>query len=471
MLDILNRYIHGYTAMPVILACYKRGIFQQLTRNGPLTLEQLSQYARASEGHLQIALRMFESMGWVNKSNLGVYDIVISSDSYQVLKDIPEKILTLYQIPAHQLLKKYRYRKKLQKWLEFVNNYKNDKNTVISDFLHGVVIVPLLIALKKQNSPKSLFKGLSKGLRGEIFELFIKKQWIENNIKTIVLTDAGRFMLDRSFNMAVAASHAPLLSQMTTLLFGDSRQVFKKDFYGHESHVDRTLNVIGSGFQHARYFDDVSDIIISIFNKMPYENQPKYIIDTGCGDGGLLKKVYEIIQTKTARGRVLNQFPLYMIGVDYNKKSLTETEKNLRNIPHFTLQGDIGNPDAIVKDLQLKGIVDYENSLHIRSFLDHDRPYIAPTNKMQVQERSRISYNGTYVDAKGKVIQSSEMVQSLVEHLSRWSSIISKHGLLLLEVHSLTTDMVSVYFNESESFHFDALQAFTKQYLVEATCS
>ena len=100
-----------------------------------------------------------------------------------------------------------------------------------------------------------------------------------------------------------------MLSRMTDVLFGDCFSVFNRDTLGHESHVDRTLNVVASGFQHEKYFADVEDIILSIFNQLPIEEQPKYVVDMGCGDGTLLKRVYETIRSKSARGKQLHQYP------------------------------------------------------------------------------------------------------------------------------------------------------------------
>lgn len=474
MLDIINRYIHGYVAIPVIHACYQQGLFDILQDQESLSLNQLSMQLTANEGHLQVALRMFESMKWVKKTEED-YALLLDTHRVHLLHKIPEKIIALYDIPLDLLLKKYQHRKSLLRCLNYLIYDLTEEMTFLHDFLRGAVIVPLLMALKKQsaqtiakNEPREIFKALPKALHNQILVLFTQLDWAVQHGDYIKLTEAGLFMLERAFNMAVAVSHAPLLAKMKTLLFDNSKTLFKKDTSGNESHIDRTLNVIGSGFQHARYFDNVEEIIVSIFNKQPYEFQPNYIIDTGCGDGTLLKKIYEVILHKTARGQVLNEFPLHCIGVDFNKKALVATAHTLRDIPHYVLEGDVGNPGKILEDLITLGIPDPENALHIRSFLDHDRPYLAPTQSASLAKRAVDCSRGVFVNPQGGLIPAKEVIQSLVEHLARWSAIISKHGLLLLEVHCLSPATVATYFNENESFHFDALQAFTLQYLVEA---
>lgn len=60
------------------------------------------------------------------------------------------------------------------------------------------------------------------------------------------------------------------------------------------------------------------------------------------------------------------------------------------------------------------------------------------------------------------------MVQSLVEHLERWSGVVTKHGMMILEVHCLEPKVVNKFLDSSNSLHFDALQAFSSQYLAEA---
>ncbi len=468
MLEVLNRYVHGYVAIPVILSCHKKKLFDLLHCFGPLTLIDISRQLNANMGHMQVALQLFESLRWVEKNKFGYYSILCSPESYESLTQIPEYILSLYQSPIDLLLNKHR--KILKKSLHAIMEYKNNAATFVLDFLPGVVVVPLLIALKKNYSQADtlFFNKIPSELRQLILAFFLEKKWAEQKGEQIILTNAGQFMLERAYNMATAASYAPMLANISTLLFGDPKKVFKKNSQGHESHIDRTLNVMASGFQHIRYFDDVMQAVVTIFNKTPFDKQPRYVIDTGCGDGTLLSKIYTLICNQSARGAVLNEYPLHMIGVDYNEKSLAATKLTLQAIPHYTLHGDVGNPQKIMADLKELGIVDPENCLHVRSFLDHDRPYLAPKNKKNIQDRLILNYQGAYVDDAGAVIPAAEMVQSLVEHLSRWSSIITHHGLLLLEVHNLLAETVYSYIDENESLHFDAYHAFSKQYLVEA---
>lgn len=51
----------------------------------------------------------------------------------------------------------------------------------------------------------------------------------------------------------------------------------------NEIHVDRVMNVWGSGGARDTYFKVVDEIIINLFN-LPINEQPKGILDMGCGN-------------------------------------------------------------------------------------------------------------------------------------------------------------------------------------------
>lgn len=470
MLDIINRYLHGYVAVPVILACKKKGLFELLEHQGELTLEQIVESLGANGGHLQVALRMMQSLNWLERNEAGQYSL---TDESEIHKKIPKEILDLYHLPIESYLMGEQQSGLLNVWIDRSRQRWNVDDPMIADFLDGILVIPILLALHKHNllvedKHKSLFSQLSAPVREELYELFTNKGWAHQQEGRFCLTDIGRFIAERALITGITASDTPMLSRMTDVLFGDCQAVFSRNASDRESHVDRTLNVVASGFQHKKYFADVEDIILSIFNRLPIEEQPKYVVDMGCGDGTLLKRVYETIRSKSARGKILDQYPLCAIGVDYNEASITATARTLADIPHLVLKGDIGDPKQMITSLKAHGIHDPENILHIRSFLDHDRPFIPPQNLDKVQVRSGLPYQGVYVAPSGDFIPPHIMVQSLVEHLDRWSRVVTKHGLIIMEVHCLEPFVVNRFLDKSENLHFDAYEAFSMQHLVEA---
>ena len=466
MLHILNRYAHGFVSIPVILACGQRGLFDVLAQQTAMQPEEIIAHLGANDGHFLAALRMLQSLHWLSRNNDGSYQLTDTTAQYE---QIPAEILNLYtwDMPAY-LLNQDSEGGKLSQWFERSQASWHLSDPVLADLLDGTFVIPLLITLKTHHLLNhTLFHRLSPTVREALTTLFVHKHWGRYEAEQLYLTDTGQFMLDRALITGVAASYRPMLSQITKVLFGDVKTVFQRDAKGQEQHLDRTLNVVASGFQHEKYFADSEAAILKIFNRLPVEQQPRYVADMGSGDGHLLARVYETIRLKSIRGKVLDQHPVHMIGVDYHSESLEATAKTLAKIPHQVLQGDISDPAQLLVDLQQHNI-DPEAVLHIRSFLDHDRPFLPLEHPEAAQARTKLPLEEVYVDSEGRSIPPHIMVQGLVEHLTRWAEAVNKHGIIILEVHSLDANTVSRCLDESENLHFDALQAFSSQHLVGA---
>ena len=71
MLELINRYAHGFVAIPVILACREQALFELLRE--PNTTRGLARRLGANEGHLQVALRLLHSLSWLECNQQGEY--------------------------------------------------------------------------------------------------------------------------------------------------------------------------------------------------------------------------------------------------------------------------------------------------------------------------------------------------------------------------------------------------------------
>ena len=124
----------------------------------------------------------------------------------------------------------------------------------------------------------------------------------ETNSKRLTFAESGRFFVERSAAFGVCLSYRPMFYQLAMAIYGNPKEVFTYDAEGHEEHVDRVLNVIGSGFMHKRYFDDMMGVFVQkIFDSEPVEQQPTIVADMGCGDGTLLKTIFKDTAPRTAR--------------------------------------------------------------------------------------------------------------------------------------------------------------------------
>jgi acyl transferase domain-containing protein/NADPH:quinone reductase-like Zn-dependent oxidoreductase/SAM-dependent methyltransferase/acyl carrier protein len=458
------RYAQGYVAIPVVVALRDGGLFDLLDRRGALTLARLASELGANHGHLAVATRLVEELGWIAQDADGQLSLTPSA---ALVGAIPHDIGALVGLPLEESLRGDRSPNGdrtagLQRWVELSARRWDTADARLAGWLDGVLVLPLLVGVSR-------LKLLPSDLPGEIAGLFVDRGWaVADGADAPAFTELGRHMVDRALVMGVAASYAPLLRNARELLFGSASRVLQARDEGHEIHVDRSLNVVASGFQHDRYFKDIDEILLEIFDRQPLDRQPRYIADMGSGDGTLLERCYRVVCERTARGRDLDARPLTLIAADLNEQALAEARARLRDVPCLFVHADISDPGAFVETLGAHGVHDPSAILHLRSFLDHDRTLAATIDGRRAAAR-RLSHDaGVFVDAAGNSVPPAHVVQDLVEHLQRWAAIAGPSGLVALEVHSLPARVVHEHIDRCENLYFDALQGFSGQLLVPA---
>jgi acyl transferase domain-containing protein/enoyl-CoA hydratase/carnithine racemase/acyl carrier protein/ribosomal protein S18 acetylase RimI-like enzyme len=140
----------------------------------------------------------------------------------------------------------------------------------------------------------------------------------------------------------------------------------------------------------------MEEIIQLLFNREPFGEQPKYIVELGQGDGTLLGKIYRVIKNETLRGSVLDRYPLKLIRVDVNEQVSAETSAVLEDIDHLVLKGDSSKPGQVTAALKKMGSHDREDVLYI-----------------------------------GKTISPVPVYEGLVEYFKGWFPALGKHGLVM----------------------------------------
>ena len=463
MLRILNKYSHGFVAIPVIIALKKAKFFGYMEDGETRSLEKISSELQLNSGYLRSCLSIIEVLGWITLEEDGFK----AHDKMCENKSVPDYLLDIYNFNADKLdlsLSNHALEEALSQ------NIKGwDCADPMNTMLEGASLIPLLLTIKGNDLLEDIvdFNSTKIPLVALIRELFLVKKWGNISADVFSVTRVGEFMINRSMVTGVTASYSPLLKNIFELLTGDIRNVFNKLGSG-ESHVNRTLNVLSSGFQHVKYFSAIENVILNIFDKIPIDEQPDFIADMGCGDGSFLKSIYDLIVTRTKRGKELADRPITLIGADYNEKALIETEMTLNGLPHITLFGDVGDPGRLMDELRLKGVNNPNSILHVRSFLDHNRIFMKPEDSVKSYKKASLPCKSVGIDEDGNLISTGDSLQSLVEHLGKWKKVLAGNGLVCLEVHAQSLWAKKEYFDITEGLHFDALHAFSKQYLVEA---
>ena len=338
--------------------------------------------------------------------------------------------------------------------------------------LDGMLIGPAMVALARggilahlENAAVDLSAiAANRASLTCILDLLASQGWIVREKNSLSLTPCGRYAAQIATSYGVTVSYLPLLDNVSTLLFGNAR-IPRLDENGVELLVNRGMNVWGSGGAHRTYFKKVDEIIVEIFNR-PLNLQPRGICDMGCGDASFLEHLYFVVQKHAARGQVLDKHPLILVGADFNKVARRVAKQTLRKagIPVcHVIPGDINRPAQLASDLEALDL-DIHDLLHVRSFLDHNRPYIPPANYSAGARAGRST--GAFAHL-GEEIPSDELEENLVRHLRRWAPYVGRFGLLVLELHTLPPDLTARNLDRTPAVAYDGTHGFSDQYLVE----
>ena len=98
------------------------------------------------------------------------------------------------------------------------------------------------------------------------------------------------------------------------------------------------------------------------------------------GNGAFLIHLYEVIEQRTLRGKLLEEYPLFLVGADFNEAALKVTRTNIvqANIWAKLIWGDIGRPDLLAENLEENYGIQLKDLLNVRTFLDHNRIWNNP---------------------------------------------------------------------------------------------
>jgi len=459
----LFRHLEGFPIVSVCESLRDEKITGELLSENQESLLQFSKEHLANEGYLNIALRLLCSQGWLKQT-------ILSDGSDRLYRISPIGKIALQNI--HLYDKAFQYMKIAKDFnrglstgftdeeLEILNEiealsrnhwelHTNNESLDYQMRMHfeGIVVGPLLVGMGMLDTFEDLKKfNVSQLLevhpQWEVaFQIFSNLGWFSCENQEYLITPVGEFFIKRASAYGVTVSYLPMFCWMDELLFGKADILWDKPIGSPEIHVDRTMNVWGSGGAHSTYFSKIDEIVIDIFNQ-PLANQPKGIADMGCGNGALLQHLYEVVKTKTERGKVLDEHPLLIVGSDFNEAALLASRKTLDKAgihAHF-LHGDIGHPEILAKDLNQKFGVDLGEMLNVRSFLDHNRVY--EETRTDAASRS-VTSTGAFA-FRGKRIPNNELEQNLYEHFARWKPYIKKFGLLVIELHTISDIVVKV---------------------------
>ncbi len=495
---LVFNHLAGIVLAPTVKALWERKVFDLF--HGPsrwVNFDEIVEHTHGSRGYLRIALRLLLSAGWMEErtsdggsrtsyalTREGKLATSVAPPLYgEVVSFIP-KALFLEDFlfgssdePVRSSLRELVARAQARWDLGLQGGSQEDPVTArvyeqIRNHLDGMLVGPAMVALARRGILGQLEHGTvdfrsiaaNHDSLSCIFDLLATQGWMVHDDHRVWLTACGQYAAQIAPSYGVTVSYLPTFKILSTLLFGNPR-IPRLDETGVELLVNRGMNVWGSGGAHKTYFKKVDEIIMEIYNQ-PLNQQPQGICDMGCGDGSFLEHLYSVVKNHTARGAALDQHPLILVGADFNKVARRVAKQTLRKagIPTFhVIAGDINRPAQLAGDLEELGL-DIHDLLHVRSFLDHNRPYIPLAIYTKASREGRSS--GAFAHF-GEEIPADELEENLVRHLRRWAPYVGRFGLLVLELHTLPPALTAANLEKTPAVAYDGTHGFSDQYLVE----
>jgi hypothetical protein len=486
----LFKHLDGLVTAPVAFCLYKSGVLTHILESKRIKLSDLSSKFKSNDGYLNVALRVLASQGFLNyEIELNSNDILITVNDKS---EIAFSLFPLYEDCLELLQLSNDLRPNLFEGVLFdrikvmvekcQNNYgisfSEDKLVCsiqhqilihIEGFLIGQIVVHLGMTgmfhkyfMEISFRPEEFHKSPKNF--AIILDFLVYLGWFTQQKGNYQFTERGLFFAKRASAYGVTVSYLPTFRKIEELIFGDPTVLRIISKGEEELHVDREMNVWGSGGAHDTYFKVVDDILLKIFN-LPIDQQPKGILDMGCGNGAFLEHVFTVIERQTLRGKMLNTHPLFLVGADYNQAALKVTRANLikADIWAKVIWGDIGRPDLLAQDLMENYSIDLKDLLNVRTFLDHNRIWETPS----AINEDRISRSTGAFAHKGIRISNNLVEDNLLEHFKKWSSYVHKFGLLIIELHTIAPNLTAANLGKTAATAYDATHGFSDQFIVE----
>jgi SAM-dependent methyltransferase len=484
------RHLDGLVTAPIAFCLYKKGVLAYVLNSKEVSLSELTAHFKANEGYLNVGLRVLASQGFldyhINPSTDKV-TIAINEKSeiafslFPLYKDVVE--LLQFSMDFHpRYFEETPFQRLKLIFEKYKNNYEisfssdsliNTLQNQILKHIEGFLVGPTLVRLGMSGMFHKYFMEIS--FRPEefhktpehfkiILDFLVYLGWFTQKNGNYQFTETGLFFAKRASAYGVTVSYLPTFSKMDELIFGNPSVLRIIGDGEDEIHVDREMNVWGSGGAHDIYFKVIDEIIIKLFN-LPIEEQPKGILDMGCGNGAFLEHIFDVIDRQTLRGTMLNTHPLFLVGADYNQAALKVTRANLikADIWAKVIWGDIGRPDLLAEDLLKNYNIDLKDLLNVRTFLDHNRIWKMPK---QIT-KGRISNSTGAFAHRGLRISNNLVEDNLLEHFKKWSPYVQKFGLLIIELHTISPHLAAINIGNTAATAYDASHGFSDQFIVE----
>lgn len=484
------RHLDGIVTAPTAYTLLEKGVLNHLLEHKVADVTELASSFKANEGYLNVALRILASQGWLDAEVDNVNDRVkysvnakssLAFEHCRLYKDVVTLLRFSGQFHRRKferapftvlesIFKKYRENFGIEFSSDSVTRSIQEQ---VLTHIEGIAIGPTIVSLGMGGMFHKYFMEASFKPEefhedaesfDKILDFFAFLGWFEKKAQTYRFTEKGLFFARRASAYGVTVSYIPTFRNLDELIFGNPEILTNAKPEMPELHVDREMNVWGSGGAHMGYFKKIDEIIIQLFNG-PLDEQPKGVVDMGCGSGAFLQHIFEVISQRTLRGEMLEDYPLLLVGADFNEVALRVTRSNLTKADIWAkvTWGDIGRPELLARDLSDNYGIAMEDLLNVRTFLDHNRPWQPPVQPLT----NRVSQSTGAYCSRGRRLNNNDVEASLLEHFRRWEPFVRRFGLLVIELHTISPRLASTNLGLTSATAYDATHGYSDQYILE----
>lgn len=480
------RHLDGVAVGSTVAALGRYGVLDRLVASPGISFGRLHREVGGNAGYLGVALRLLACQGWLQRQGPPGSDAMACSLTPDG-RHLPE-LAPFYQraadiLPAAQELLAARDDETLTAALaEIVRRSAPMRRAwdlpstglprllrlQACDHLDGHVMAPVLALLALRDGlgdPAAAADMPAAEIPRPILDLLAVSGWAQEDGGPTVLTRKGLAGLRLARQYWYPMSYLATLVRVPELLFGEARSVLAQD--GVETHVDRGLDIRFSGGVFEKTCrQPFLDLALPLFERTPLDTQPVAVVDTGCGNGALLRALYHEVRLRTLRGRHLDSHPLLMVGGDPSAVARAATAAQLAadDVPHWVMESDITDPEGIARGLSARG-VEPHRALHVSKSVIHNRRYRPPPPDDEAGPPARTS--GAFVAPDGSRIANADLERDLVEHFRSWTPLCREHGLLVIEAHTAPPEITARQLGSNVTTLLDATHGYSRQYLVE----
>lgn len=467
----LCRHLDGIAIGTTVAACAEAGVFAALARcREPLEIDALAAAHRSPRGYFHLAMRLLEEQGWVARHGTGEggrTSVGLTGAGRAWLRHVGWYDRSAAALAAAQdlftaLVLGTGFAGRRLAVLDGLEPGEDTLSARVRDHLRGPLVAAATSGLKRCGGRGPAVDAA--------FAVLAAQGWARCDKGAAGLTDAGRLALAWAEQYDHAISYFPTFAAVAERLFPPTARA--ADAAAElDRHLDRRLDIAFSGTVFSQTCrDGFFALALPLFNDLPPVLQPTAVVDTGAGDGSLLRELYLAIRNRTRRGQALAAHPLTMVGVEPSAVAREVMAKALADagMPAVVVAGDIGDPEEIARRLQPLGI-DFAAALHVSKSVIHNRRYQPPPARPGTPLSSPPwpASDAVFVAEDGGLIPHAAMQDDLVRHFRRWVPWIGQHGMIAIEAHTVPAGLIAAHEGRNLMTGLDASHGYSHQYLVE----